>query len=200
MGEWSDYMKENEMLEYVNNTRDKLSEELYNFYEKQKQELFDYINNQDQHLSKDIYKFIEEQKQGLFNYINTQDNNLSNSIYNFIQEQNIRNLNDIYNQFEHGQKTMREYIDYKFSDVYTKIGSEMKKEHDFEYIKFFFDRYSDHTSRIILLFKKEFPKSSVCDVSMGILEFLLEFSKIKNKANRSYLHSWWRFFRNTLGK
>ena len=45
MGEWSDYMKENEMLEYVNNTRDKLSEELYNFYEKQKQELFDYINN-----------------------------------------------------------------------------------------------------------------------------------------------------------
>ena len=46
MGEWSDYMKENEMLEYVNNTRDKLSEELYNFYEKQKQELFDYINNQ----------------------------------------------------------------------------------------------------------------------------------------------------------
>ena len=151
MGEWSDYMKENEMLEYVNNTRDKLSEELYNFYEEQKQELFDYINNQDQHLSKDIYKFIEEQKQGLFNYINTQDNNLSNSIYNFIQEQNIRNLNDIYNQIEHGQKTMKEYIDYKISDAYTKIGSEMKKKHDFEYIKIFFDRYSDYTSRIILL-------------------------------------------------
>lgn len=151
MGEWSDYMKENELLEYVNDTRDKLSEELYNFYEKQKQGLFDYINNQDQHLSKDIYKFIEEQKQELFDYINTQDNNLSDSIYNFIQKQNIQNLNDIYNQLEHGQKTMREYIDYKFSDVYTKIGSEMKKEHDFEYIKFFFDRYSDHTSRIILL-------------------------------------------------
>lgn len=197
MGEWSDYMKENEMLEYVNNTRDKLSEELYNFYEKQKQELFDYINNQDQHLSKDIYKFIEEQKQGLFNYINTQDNNLSNSIYNFIQEQNIRNLNDIYNQFEHGQKTMREYIDYKFSDVYTKIGSEMKKEHDFEYIKFFFDRYSDHTSRIILLGVPEHGNIGDHAITIGEKNFLK-----KNFPNLPYvmfpwefLNSYWNFLK-----
>lgn len=201
MEEWSDYMKENELLEYVNNTRDKLSEELYNFYEKQKQGLFDYINNQDQHLSKDIYKFIEEQKQELFEYINTQDNNLSDSIYNFIQKQNIQNLNDIYNQLEHGQKTMRDYIDYKISDAYTKIGSEMKKEHDFEYIKIFFDRYSDYTSRIILLgvpehgnigdhaitigeenfFKKNFPNLPYVAFPWKFLNFYWNFLKLKIK-------------------
>ena len=38
-------MKENELLEHINNTRNKLSEELHNFYEQQKQGLFDYINN-----------------------------------------------------------------------------------------------------------------------------------------------------------
>ena len=201
MEEWSDYMKENELLEYLNNTRDKLSEELYNFYEKQKQGLFDYINNQDQHLSKDIYKFIEEQKQELFDYINTQDNNLSDSIYNFIQKQNIQNLNDIYNQLEHGQKTMRDYIDYKISDAYAKIGSEMKKEHDFKYIKIFFDRYSDYTSWIILLgvpehgnigdhaitigeenfFKKNFPNLPYVTFPWKFVNFYWNFLKLKIK-------------------
>lgn len=190
-------MKENELLEHINNTRNKLSEELHNFYEQQKQGLFDYINNQDQHLSKDIYKFIEEQKQELFNYINTQDNNLSDSIYNFIQEQNIRNLNDIYNQIEHGQKTMKEYIDYKISDAYTKIGSEMKKKHDFEYIKIFFDRYSDYTSRIILLGVPEHGNIGDHAITIGEENFFK-----KNFPNLPYvmfpwefLNSYWNFLK-----
>lgn len=141
-----------DLLEFLIEKRNELSQELYEFITSQKKEILDYTDASTHRLSQELYEFIASQKREIFDYTDASTQHLNQELYEFIASQKKEILDLLYQQIENMNRHLVDYVKFEVQEKITETVDSQKKTQDFCRIRNFFQQYTDDKlPRFILL-------------------------------------------------